>query len=101
MGYYVQTPNAFGKASDMITAAGRGGRMNKMPTSYDAIPNGLALVVVYHNARYEAAHFIHNAEEFERVQAWLPNETRPHEFVLIDRQLAVQWSGYDDKEETA
>jgi len=94
MGFYIQTSGLLGKAEAIIEKYGAE-RLLVPPESFAAIPEGKALIVVVSNGPFEAAGFVYSQQEFEAIV--LPNlgDCRPRAFLLMDRKLAEEITGYD------
>jgi len=92
MGYYIQVAGHHGKAQAIATLF-EGEILPSCPESYDEIPEGKALIVVVDNGAFEAAGFAYDAEEFEAF-CKNPNDHRPMQYVLIDRNNAEEASGF-------
>lgn len=90
MGYYIETDSLIGKAR--IIADLYGGEVIPRPKSYDAIPEGKAVIVIIHNAMFEAAAFAYNEHEYAAFHE--PDEWRYRDYVLMDRDKAEELSGY-------
>ena len=92
MGYYVQVPNDHGKAEQIRDL--HGGEIVEQPESYQAIPEGKGLIAIVDNGPFEAAGFCYDENEF--VAFTDPRDTRPQKYVLLDRKVAEQLSGWGD-----
>lgn len=90
MGYYIQTASNSGKAREI--AANHLGTIVPQPPTFGDIPADKGLVVVVHNAAFEAAGFAYDADEFAAFTD--PSDRRHREFVLLDRDTAETLSGY-------
>ena len=90
MGFYIQVPEHFGKAEQI--EALYDGMIIPKPNSFDLIPLNMALIVVVRNQQFEAAGFAYDEEEF--VAFTDPGDLRPKKFVLINRVMASELSGY-------
>ena len=90
MGYYIQVPEHFGKAEQI--EALYDGMIIPQPTSFDLIPLNMALIVVVRNENFEAAGFAYDEEEFTAFT--YPGDLRPKKFVLMNRVMASELSGY-------
>jgi hypothetical protein len=94
MGYYIETKGNFGKAAT-IAAEWDGIVLKYSPRAYSDIPEGKALIVVVDNGMFEAAAFCYDEEEFKYFTD--SSDPRPKLYVLLDRELAEQLSGYNRK----
>jgi len=90
MGYYIQVPEHFGKAEQI--EALYDGMIIPKPNSFDLIPLNMALIVVVRNENFEAAGFAYDEEEFAAFT--YPGDLRPKKFVLMNRVMANELSGY-------
>lgn len=91
LGYYIQTTSAHDKARYIVANYG-GQLLTTAPKTYASIPQGKALIVVLDNGPFEAAGFCYDAGEFEAFT--YSGDARPKQYVLIDRVLAEQLTGY-------
>ena len=89
MGYYIQGP-ATGKAQFIVTEYD--GVIIPEPKSFDSIANDQALVSVVGNGAWEAAAYCYNAKEFEGFAD--PSDLRPKIWLVMDKDLAEELSGY-------
>lgn len=92
MGYYVQTPQHRNKAEQIVALFG--GVIIPQPESLSAIPYDKALIVVVSNGAFDAAGLAFNQEEFEAFT--LPSDPRAKKFVLVDKALAHEMTGYNE-----
>jgi len=90
MGFYIQVPEHFGKAEQI--EALYDGMIIPKPNSFDLIPLNMALIVVVRNQQFEAAGFAYDEKEF--VAFTDPEDLRPKKFVLMNRVMANELSGY-------
>jgi len=90
MGYYIQVPEHFGKAEQI--EALYDGMIIPWPNSFDLIPLDKALIVVVRNQNFEAAGFAYDEKEFAAFTD--PGDPRPKKFVLMNRVMANELSGY-------
>jgi hypothetical protein len=91
MGYYIQTEGTHNKAA-AIARRYNGEVLSRPPISYQAIPEGKAVIAVVDNGPFEAAGFCFNESEFKVFTN--PNDRRPVQYVLIDRLAAEVASGF-------
>ena len=91
MGYYIQGPRS-GKASMIV--ANHGGVLVDEPPEYHEIPKGQALICVVDNGMFDAAAFAYSKKELAAFQ--LPHDKRHKLWVLMDRELAVNLTGYKE-----
>ena len=90
MGYYINTGTNFDKAAEIVRQFG-GFRVAK-PDSFASIPTDKALIVVVDNGAFEAAGFAYNQAEFNAFTE--PEDSRPKEYVIMDRHKAEQLTGF-------
>ncbi len=91
MGYYIETGTAHGKAN-IIAKKFNGEVLPKAPNSYSDIPEKKAVIAVVDNGIFEAAGFCYSEEEFKAFTN--PQDRRPMQYVLIDRETAEKESGF-------
>lgn len=91
MGYYIQTPSSFDKATQ-ICALYDGKQIDK-PKSFEQIPEDKALIVVVQNGFFDAAGYAYDEREFKAFTE--PDDSRPKSFVLIDKEKAKKLSGFE------
>lgn len=91
MGYYIQTEGTHNKAAS-IARRYNGEILSQPPNSYQDIPTGKAIIAVVDNGPFEAAGFCFNEAEFKVFTN--PNDRRPIQYVMMDRGMAEQLSGY-------
>lgn len=91
MGYYVQGALK-GKANFIRDTYN--GRIVSQDEARNLVDSH-GVIAVKGNGLFDAAGFCFNAEEFANFTE--PNDPRPTEFVVIDRDTAKRISGYDDK----
>lgn len=91
MGYYIQGPN-FGKAKFIVKEYD--GEIVSYKTAYDTFMNtsDKAVIVVIDNGMFEAAGFAYSLQEFKEFT--YPDDFRPKQFVLIDKDLAYKLTNY-------
>lgn len=90
MGYYVEVPQDFNKVVQLCQL--HAGVQIKKPDTLAEIPEDKALIVVVHNAMFEAAALAFDQGEFEAFH--LPYEQRHREYVLLDKALAYKLTKY-------
>lgn len=91
MGYYVQTPKNTGKALQLRSLYNA--EIIDKPESFEAIPEGKALIVIVDNTLFEAAAYAYSASEFEAFTN--PFDERFKQYVLMDKKLVEELVGYD------
>lgn len=91
MGYYLQTPSNLGKAQHLID--NEGASICGQTAAGNAVDHPtLAPLVVVNNGMFEAVGLIFSKREFEAFTE--PSDTRPKEFLLMDRERAEVLAGY-------
>ena len=92
MGYYAERSDRapFYKARGL--AEENYGTVVDRATAYEALMDGKGVFVVVMNASFEAAAFAHSKREWEAFHR--PDERRPREYVVMDRDRAEEISGY-------
>lgn len=90
MGYYIQTSGHFNKAK-AIAEAYNGTVLSTPPSTFTDIPEDKALIIVVRNAMFEAAAYAYDDREFEAFTD--PDDERPKQYVLIDKETAEIASG--------
>lgn len=90
MGYYIQTPNNFEKALQLVNL--HGGVVVPKPASFADVPEDKALICVIQNAFFEAAGLVYSESEFQEFTH--SYDLRPKTYVLLDKSLAHRLSGY-------
>lgn len=116
MGYYIEVPSVKGKA-DLIVAGKAmvqvtGGskfspaarwetapayaaeKITRVP-AWEDIPEGKALVCVVDNGIFEAAGVAYSSEEYGEFTR--PEDPRPREYVLMDRDMAFRTAGVPER----
>lgn len=89
MGYYIEVPPYHtGKADKIIDRYG--GEKLQEPPKWADIPEDKALVVVMHNAFFEAAGYAYSEREYDAMTA---GDGRERDYVLMDREAAEVASG--------
>lgn len=91
MGYYIQTSSNINKAR-AIADAYDGTVLSTPPPTFADVPEGKALIIVVSNPMFEAAAYVYDNGEFLAFTD--PNDKRPKQYVLIDKELAEIASGY-------
>lgn len=94
MGYYIQTDCNKGKADEII--AKHGGREVGVGEAKECLASAAeAPILILDNGPFEAACFLHSAEEFEYFQREAAGgDHRPRRFVVMDRTKCEQLAGY-------
>lgn len=93
MGFYVERSDraSFGKAEGI--ASEHGGSTTRDPAeARAALDAGKGVLVVISNATFEAAGFVPDADEWVRFHP--PGDGRTREYVIMDRKIAEDLSGY-------
>jgi hypothetical protein len=90
MGYYIETNSNKNKAQ--YIAANHGGKIVSRQELLAADVNANGLVVVVNNGFFEAAAFCFS--DRERQEFTDLNDHRPKQYVIMDRKLAEQLTGY-------
>jgi len=93
MGYYVNVPEHKNKVAQIESLYG--GKRIQKPVEFADIPHDKALIVVVDNGAFEAAGFAYNAEEFREFTS--PDDWRPKEYVLLDRDKTFELTGFSDR----
>lgn len=94
MGFYINVPKDTNKAEQIIDMYG--GKLLVAPPPFEEIPKDKALIAVVHNIGFEAAGFVFDKSEYDRMVLPTLQDTRTREFVLIDRKKAEELSGFND-----
>ena len=95
MGYYIETPKSQKKAEQIIMRHGAV-KLPERPVSLKKLPKGRALIAVVENATFDAAMFVHNERELMRIA--LDRTGRPVTFLLMERELAEELTGWAPEE---
>lgn len=90
MGYYVQTGTTHRKAERI--AHEHGGHIVRKPRQFSDIPEDKALICVVDNGPFEAAALAYDEREFDAFTE--PDDDRPKQFVLLDKNVAYGLAGY-------
>ena len=90
MGYYIQTKYNKLKAAQ-ICAKYAGAELTKQPESFDAIPEGKALICVVDNGPFEAAGYCETQRDFDDFTD--PKDPRPKNWVLMNKEDAEKACG--------
>jgi hypothetical protein len=90
MGFYVAGP-ARGKAQFIVENI-QGKILKECPKTYADIPEGQALIVIVDNGSFEAAGFCYSEAEFKVFTD--PFESRRRQYILINRGLVEEITGY-------
>lgn len=91
MGYYLNSGNASHKTEWLAREHG-GKIVDKNKASIAMNDPSLAVVVVVNNGLFEAAGFAYDIKEFEVFT--MSDDIRPKHFVVMDRELCKQLSGF-------
>ena len=92
MGYYLNNGETFGKAEWLVKE--HGGRIFSKIEANTAFNDPLlAVVVVLDNGLFDAAGFAYSVDEFEAFTT--PEDTRPKAFLVMDRKLCEELSGFN------
>jgi len=91
MGYYIQVPNHKGKAQQLVNL--HGGQIIPKPNFFSDIPENRALIVVVDNGLFEAAAYAYSEGEFAEFTD--PTDGRPKKYVLLDKGLARELTGFN------
>jgi hypothetical protein len=110
VGYYIEVPSNHGKARLIIAGEAlmrdgtgaivtappyKAAGLPYPPASFAEIPEGSALICVVDNGIFEAAGFCYDEREFAAFTD--PGDTRPKEWLLMDRGTAEICSGYRNR----
>jgi hypothetical protein len=90
MGYYIETNDRLNKAAYIAQNHNARGVTRETFLTLDVNENGL--VVVVNNGFFEAAAFCYN--DAERRAFTDLGDTRPKQYLVMDRKTAEQLSGY-------
>ena len=91
MGYYIEVPNDFHKAEQIVRLYG--GKTIPQPHSFAEVPAGKALIVIVDNVAFEAAGLAYSEPEFKAFTQ--PSDHRRKQFVLMDWEKACELTGFD------
>lgn len=91
MGYYIQTSGNKGKA-EYIAADHDGKLVSEEEAEVAMTDPTKGVVCVVDNGPFEAALFCYDQDEFD--QTLNPDDPRPRQYVIIDREKAEELSGY-------
>jgi len=91
MGYYIQTSGTHGKAQE-IAKKFNGQVVDELDAGMAMMDRDKAVIVVVDNGPFEAAAFAYNDEEFKEFTRL--DDPRPRQYVIIDRQVAKEQTGY-------
>jgi hypothetical protein len=89
MGYYIQVPRNRAKARYLRDV--HGARLISPPKVFDP-PPGEALICVAEGGMFDAAAYCFDGREFEAFT--LPDDKRHKTWLLMDKKLAEELSGY-------
>ena len=92
MGYYIQTPENLNKVEQLIKL--HDATWALLYDRYEDIPKDKALIAVVQNGAFDAALFIPDKQEFDYIKRAMPTDPRPCSYVLMDRKLAEELSGW-------
>jgi len=94
VGYYLETPDRFGKAESLVKMYG--GRIVSRPEARDLVENRTkAVICVVYNPEFEAAAFCYAPKEFERFTHHA--DLRKRTWVVIDdRDMIEELTGYKE-----
>lgn len=99
MGFYIEVPQDKNKAQQIVEL--HGGVILphapyqdswKSPILFSSIPDGKALIVVIDNGLFEAAAYAYNPNELAALTD--PYDLRPKQFMLMDKTIAEQLTGF-------
>jgi hypothetical protein len=90
MGYYIETPSPFNKAEQIV--ATHDATIVSVADAREALRAGLGVVCVVQNAFFDAAAFAYSERELEEFAD--PRDHRPKTWIVMDRDIAAQLSGY-------
>jgi hypothetical protein len=90
MGFYIQGP-AKGKADFIVK--NYSGEIVSKAKAFDSIETH-GVIVVVNNGPFAAAAFLHLTKKEEFLAIHSPNDTRPKEYVIMDRSKACELTGY-------
>ena len=89
MGFFIEAATNKSKAQWLVKH--RGAEIVDAPTDFSHVPPEKGLVVVVDNGMFEAAGYIFDQDEYRRATQ---EDGRSREFVLMDKELAEDLSGY-------
>jgi len=92
MGFYIQTPEAKGKANHLVKAYGAS-RLRVTP-QWNEVPEGKAAICVVDNGAFEAAGLAYSEEELRAFSE--PTDRRPKTWLLMETKLAHKLAGRDE-----
>lgn len=90
MGFYIETPENLKKADQLIELY-QAIKVEK-PSKLADVPADKALICVVENIAVDAAALVYSDRELHDFD--LPEDTRPKTWLLMDKQLAYDLSGY-------
>jgi len=91
MGFYIEVPKDFNKARQLQQL--HKGTIVEREDALRAVSNPkVGVIVVVRNPTFEAALFVFNSFEWERAHD--PRDLRHRQYVLLDRAVAEQLSGF-------
>lgn len=93
MGYYIETGMSRNKALSLVTE--HNGQIIDQPASFAEIPADKALIIIVDNRMFEAAALAFSEAEFKEFTS--PYDGRPKQYVLLDKKLAHELSGYRER----
>ena len=91
MGYYIQTKDNHGKAEE-IAREHNGKIVDELAAGMAMMDKNKGVIVVCDNGPFEAAGFAYDDDEFKAFTSL--TDPRPKKFVVMDRKLAKELSGY-------
>lgn len=93
MGYYIQVSNPKGKAQQLVDLYSAT-ILPMRPEAFEDVPDNLALICVVDNGPFEAAGLCYDRDEFVDFADTDHGDTRPRQWVLMDKAVANQLSGF-------
>lgn len=93
MGYYVETPMNWGKARYIAETWG-GEIVSEEVAAVSVKVSTLGVICVVDNGPFEAAGFAYDEGQFERMRDRSRGDNRPRQWVVLERVVAEEISGY-------
>jgi hypothetical protein len=93
MGHYIETMSAHGKAATILAKVPGTTRVQGTPR-WEDLPEGKAYICVVDNYIFEAAGFAYSEAEFNVFAD--PKDSRPKEWLIMDRVKAEELSGFNN-----
>ena len=98
MGYYINSTGksqlmAHEKAEGLVSDCGA--ERVQQPPDFDNIPEDKSLICVVNNGPFEAAGLIFSPDELNEFNRF--DDIRPKTWLLMDKKLAHELSGYDEQ----